>query len=40
MKDLGHWGTGDTQFMIDKEGDINYGIDLINQAFNKINDDD
>jgi uncharacterized protein with ParB-like and HNH nuclease domain/predicted transport protein len=40
VKDLGHWGTGDTKFMIDKEGDINYGIDLINQAFNKINDDD
>lgn len=40
MKNFGHWGSGNTQFMIDKEGDINYGIDLINQAFNKINDDD
>ena len=40
VKDKGHWPSGNTKFMIDKEGDINYGIDLINQAFNKINDDD
>lgn len=35
VSEKGHWGNGDYKFLVKSEGDIEYGISLIKQSFNK-----
>ena len=36
VTEVGHWGTGDIEFKINGINDIEYGMYLIKQAFDKI----
>jgi len=37
VSEKGHWGNGDFKFLVKSVADIEYGISLIQQSYNKQN---